>query len=52
MNEFKSKLPEYHLSKINLKIQQTDNKIDNLIYKLYDISEDEIEIIKEVMGVG
>lgn len=49
MNEFQSKLPDYHLPKIDVKIEEIDNKIDDLIYKLYDISGDEIGIIKEVL---
>ncbi|MEW6096841.1 MAG: N-6 DNA methylase [bacterium] len=49
MNEFRAKVSNPHLTKIDMEIERIDDQIDNLIYKLYDISEDEIKIIKEVL---
>jgi len=50
MNEFTSKLPVYHLSKIDEEIDKIDTQIDNLIYKLYALGENEIGTIEDVFG--
>ncbi|MCD6097420.1 hypothetical protein J7K18_00870, partial [bacterium] len=36
--------------RIRLQIQSTDRKIDNLVYKLYNLTEDEIQTIEGSNG--
>ena len=35
---------------LKIKIRKTDDKINQLVYKLYDLTEDEIRIIEESIG--
>ena len=35
---------------IQRQIGVTDRQIDNLVYELYELSDDEIRIVEEVMG--
>ncbi|MEW6607487.1 MAG: N-6 DNA methylase [bacterium] len=45
MNEFRAKVPNPHLTKIDMEIERIDDQIDSLIYKLYNLGEEEIKII-------
>jgi adenine-specific DNA-methyltransferase len=55
MKEFKTKFHKefpkgnFHLSEIEKEIQDTDNAIDALVFKLYDLNKDEIITVLESM---
>lgn len=42
LNEYK-----IEINKLQQQINQTDNEIDQLVYKLYGLTEDEIKIVEE-----
>ncbi|WP_280585071.1 restriction endonuclease [Halorubrum sp. Boch-26] len=35
---------------LDAKIEQTDRLIDEIVYELYGVTEDEIEIVEEAIG--
>ena len=51
VNVFKEKFEDIDLPKIEMKIKETDNQIDEMVYELYGLTDEEIEVVEGSLGI-